>query len=89
MLHFALVSVCVSAFVPVCLSVCMCVCIHMCHSSFPYIHLLLELHALLLSDIFVLMERDVNHDRYVLRTHSQTDIKGNKDEVRMGTLFYP
>ena len=88
------VRMCVCTYV--CVRVCVCVYVRACggcHRVFPLLPLStllrLELHALLLSDIFVLMERDVNHDRYFLRTHSQIDIKGNKDEVRIGMSFHP
>ena len=43
--------------------------------------LLQELHALLLTDILVLMEKDISHDRFLLRTHTQIDFKGGKEEV--------
>nr|WEL12735.1 Rho guanine nucleotide exchange factor 12 [Halisarca dujardinii] len=40
----------------------------------------IELHGLLLTDILVLMEKDMSHDRFFLRTHTQTDLKGQKEE---------
>ena len=41
----------------------------------------LEIHALMLTDILLLLERDESRDKYYLRTHSQTDVKGDKKEL--------
>ena len=40
-----------------------------------------ELHALLLTDVLVLLEKHEDKDKYYLRTHTVEGVSGNKEEL--------